>query len=141
MIKTETSHFNRLIGVWKTTGQISIGNQALTLEGTDSYDLILNGNYILHKADVLMGSEKTETFEIIGLNNTTNKASMQYFNSKGESGTMTGEISGNNFHIDGDKIKFNGIIDDQSSVIKGKWFLQADDNSWKEFIEMKLEKL
>lgn len=55
MIKIETSNFKRFIGIWKTTGQISTENQTLNLSGTDTYELILDGNYILHKADVIMG--------------------------------------------------------------------------------------
>lgn len=140
MTKIETSNFNRLIGVWKTTGQISTGSETLNLSGTDSYELILDGNYILHKADVIMGSEKSETFEIISLTDTTGNAKMQYFNSKGESGTMKSEITNNDFRIYGDGIKFNGTINDKNSEVIGKWFLQADDKSWTEFINLKLKK-
>jgi len=63
MAKIETSNFKRLIGIWKTTGQISIENQTFNLTGTDTYELILEGNNILHKADVIMGNEKSETLE------------------------------------------------------------------------------
>ena len=140
MTKIEASNFKRLIGIWKTTGQISTENQTLNLIGTDSYELILDGNYILHKADVIMGNEKSETFEIISLTETTDKAKMQYFNSKGESGIMTSEITDNGFRINGDGIKFSGTINDQNSEVVGKWFLQAADKSWTEFIDLKLEK-
>lgn len=140
MTKFATSNFNRLIGIWKTTGQVSTQNQALNLSGTDTYTLILDGNYILHKAEVVMGNEKSETFEIISLTDTSNKAKMQYFNSKGESGIMTSEITNNDFHIHGDGIKFSGTINDSSSELIGKWFLKTDDKSWTQFIDLKLEK-
>lgn len=141
MTKIETSNFKRLIGSWKTSGQISSENQILNLSGTDTYELILDRNYILHKADVIMGNEKSETFEIISLTNTTDKAKMQYFNSKGESGLMTSEIINNDFQINGDGIKFSGTINDENSEVIGNWFLQADGKSWTEFISLKLEKI
>ena len=63
----------------------------------DSYELILDGNYILHKADVMMGNERSETFELIKLYSSLDKAKMQYFNSKGEEGTMISFIINNEF--------------------------------------------
>lgn len=140
MTKIETSKFKRLIGVWKTTGQITSGNETLKLEGKDTYEFILDGHYILHKADVTMGSEKSETFEIISLDNSDNKAQMKYFNSKSESGTMTSQINDNDFLINGEGIKFEGTINNENTEVVGKWFLQADDKCWEEFISLKLEK-
>ncbi len=135
MKKIDTSDFNRLLGIWKTSGKISKDNQTLILNGTDSYELILDGKYILHKADVIMGSERGETFEIISVTNIENRAEIQYFNSTGES-----EITDNDFRINGEGIKFCGTINDKNSEIIGKWLLQTTDKNWKELIDLKLEK-
>jgi hypothetical protein len=140
MQKIVASNFRRLIGVWKTEGNIFTEKGNLILVGTDSYEFILDGNYILHKADVTMGNEKSETFEIIFLNDSVDKAIMQYYNTKGESGQMKSSLIENEFTIDGDKIKFVGTIDDKNSVIIGKWFIQADNAEWNDFIELKLTK-
>jgi hypothetical protein len=140
MTKIETTNFKRLIGVWKTSGQVLIENQTKNLAGTDTYEFILDGNYILHKADVLMGNEKSETYEVIGLDSSSEKAIMKYFNSKGENGVMTSQINENDFQINGDKIKFAGKINDKNTELVGKWFRQSEDLSWSQFIEMKLEK-
>jgi len=140
MNKIATSSFRRLLGVWKTSGQILSGDSALSLTGTDSYELILGGNYILHKAAVFMGDEKSETFEIIELDGSSKNAEMNYFNSRGESGTMTGQIEGDDFLIKGDRLKFVGKINEANTAIAGKWFQQSKENSWNEFIELRLEK-
>ena len=139
-MKIKISNFKRLIGIWKTTGKISVGNETRKLNGTDCYEFILDGNYILHKADVLMGNENNETFEIITLGNTADIARMQYFNSKGESGIMTSEINNNGFKIEGNGLKFSGTINDKNSEIVGNWYLQTENNDWVPFIELKLEK-
>lgn len=140
MIKIETSNFKRLIGVWNTSGQFLSDNETMSLNGTDSYEIILEGNYILHKADVQMGNEKSETIEIIGLENTAGKAEMKFFNSKGESGIMTSQINDNDFQIYGVGIKFIGKFNTENSELVGKWLLQSEDKGWKEFIELRLEK-
>jgi hypothetical protein len=105
-----TNNFQRLIGVWKTEGVVIAENGNLELQGTDSYELILDGKYILHKANVKMGEEKNETFEMMSLVDSLARAGMHYFNSKGESGVMTGYLEGNNFVIEGDRIKFKGLL-------------------------------
>jgi hypothetical protein len=140
MNKIDTSDFKRLIGTWKTSGQVTSENQTLRLSGRDTYEFILQGNYILHKAAVMMGEEKSETFEVIGLDSATGLADLNYFNAKGESGKMTGEISGDDLSIHGDGIKFMGSFNNESTTITGKWFIQEKEKKWKEFISLKLEK-
>ena len=138
MTKLETSIFKQLIGVWKTEGTILTDSSILI--GSDSYEFILDGNYILHKADVKMGSEKSETFEIIELENSNDKAKMTYYNSKGENGVMTSSIIENKYKIDGDKIKFEGDFDNENTKLIGKWYLQTENGKWTEFIDLKLTK-
>jgi hypothetical protein len=140
MKKIDESNFKRLVGVWKTSGEIKSGPDNLKLIGTDSYELILGGNYILHKADVQMGNERSETLEIIQLDNSIDKAKMNYFNTKGEDGIMTGSIINNEFRIEGKGLRFNGMINDENTEIIGKWYIQTENDKWADFIDLKLEK-
>jgi hypothetical protein len=140
MAKIETSNFKRLIGTWETEGTIFSDKGNLKLAGIDIYEFILGGNYILHKADVTMGDEKSETFEIISLEGSIDKATMHYYNSKAETGVMESSLTENNFKITGDKLKFEGTITDDNTRLFGKWHLQTDNNEWNEFIELKLTK-
>jgi hypothetical protein len=120
MKNIEESNFKRLVGIWKTTGDIKSGQENLKLIGIDSYELILDGNYILHKADVKMGNDRSETLEIIKLDNSFDKAIMQYFNTKGEDGIMYSSIINNEFRIEGNGLKFNGTINEENTKIRGK---------------------
>ncbi|GGF13807.1 hypothetical protein [Flavobacterium limi] len=140
MNKIEDSSFKRLVGVWKTTGDIKSGQENLKLIGIDTYELILDGNYILHKADVKMGDERSGTFEIIKLDNSFNKAIMQYFNTKGEDGIMRSSIINNEFRIEGNGLKFNGTINEENTKINGKWSIQTENEEWTDFIDLNLDK-
>ncbi len=140
MTKIASSPFKRLVGTWKTSGKMRSDQNTTTFKGTDSYEIILNGHYILHKADVLMGDEPSETFEMIEISGDSEKAQMTYFNSKGETGAMTSQIKGNDFLINGDGIKFVGKINDANTEVVGNWFLQSEDKTWNEYIELILEK-
>ncbi|OXB04494.1 DUF1579 family protein [Flavobacterium pectinovorum] len=140
MDKIENSNFKRLVGIWKTSGNIKSGHENLELNGIDSYELILDGNYILHKAKVKMGNDISETFEIFKLQNSMDKAKTQYFDSKGEDGIMTSSLVKNEFNIEGKNLKFTGNINDHSTLITGNWYAQTQDGNWNDFIELKLEK-
>ena len=138
--KIDNSSFKRLIGIWKTTGNVQSGEDSLKLIGIDSYEFILDGNYILHKADVQMGNEKSETLEIIQLDNSPDKAKMQYFNTKAEDGIMTSSIINNEFRIEGKGLMFNGTINDENTKITGKWSSRTENDKWMDFIDLTLEK-
>jgi hypothetical protein len=139
MNKIENSPFKRLLGVWKTTGNVQSDQENVNLMGTDSYELILDGNCILHKAHVKMGNERSETFEIMKLDASSEKAKMHYFNSKGEEGIMTSSITENEFNIEGKDLKFAGIINAENTLITGKWYIQSENGNWNDFMEIQLE--
>jgi hypothetical protein len=137
MNKIETSSFSRLIGIWVTKGTILADDAELI--GIDTYEYVLNGNYILHKADVKMGNERSQTFEIISLGNYPTRAKMQYYNSKGQSGSMTGYLTRNIFKIRSSDMRFEGKFNEESTELIGKWFLKENDK-WTNFIDLKLKK-
>jgi len=139
MTTIETSNFSRLIGIWVTKGTIVTHTNDLELLGIDTYEYILNENYILHKADVMMGDERTQTFEIFSLTNSKERAKMQYYNSKGESGSMTSYLVKNVFKIKSSTMKFEGKFNDENTELIGKWFLKESDK-WINFIDLKLKK-
>ena len=140
MNKMDKSNFIKLIGNWKTEGTIFNDKGNSELIGTDTYEFILEDNFILHKAEVKMGNEKSETYEIFELTDATEKAKMQYFNSKGENGMMTSSIKEDNYKINGEKIKFEGIFINKNKQLIGKWYLETSTNEWIKFIDMKLTK-
>ncbi|SFJ88050.1 hypothetical protein [Myroides guanonis] len=140
MKKIEKSVFNRLIGVWETRGTILRDNINSKLVGIDSYEFILEGNYILHKANVIMGDIKSETFEIIELDNSFEQGKMYYYNSNGEKGLMRASLYEDAFIIKGDNLKFEGSLKEEDTLLIGKWYLLSKDDEWIEFIDLKLTK-
>ena len=139
MNKIKDSNYQKFIGTWKTSGEVRIGEKKLPLVGVDSYEFILNDNCILHKANVKLGREHSETFEMITIL-PGDKVKMQYANSRGESGVMTGNLTNHIFTIDGEGIKFNGQMNNDCSIIVGNWYLQSKNGDWEQFIALKLEK-
>ena len=127
-----------LLGIWNTIGTVYTNTGELILHGTDSYEIVLDGNFILHRAHVMIGDEKSETIEIIGPYIVNGSTPMQYFNPKGESGKMRCEIADNVFSISGDGLKFNGLLSDDHCNITGKWYMEKEEGAWTEYIDLKL---
>ena len=65
---------------------------------------------------------------------------MHYFNANGEQGEMTCMIIKNEFIIEGNKLRFVGIINDSNTLIQGSWHKPEDGKEWVEFIELQLSK-
>ena len=74
MQDTKTA-LNKLTGIWRTEGLLRTPEGALTIKisGTDTYKWILDGPFLLHKAEVLIGKDKSETHEIIGFDKSRQK--------------------------------------------------------------------
>ncbi len=140
MKNIQQSNFIRLLGNWKTNGIVKSDQGNLQLIGTDSYELILDGNCILHKADVKMGNDRSETLEIITLDNESDQAKMHYYNSEGEEGSMTSSLRNNEFKIEGKELKFTGTINTDNTKISGKWYKLTKDGKWIDFIDLTLGK-
>lgn len=99
--RIENTDFNKLIGKWKTEGRVlTTGNNSeMKIKGTDTYEIILDGFFILHKADVLMGNENSQTYELIGLDNNDQRAIFEHYNNQGSSGRMTGHLKNGNLQL------------------------------------------
>jgi hypothetical protein len=140
----ENSEFQKLIGEWKTEGRIlAKGNEPeIHISGTDSYEWILDGYYILHKADVLMGEIRGQTYELISLDEAGTKAKFEYYNNQGVSGKMVGMLKNNKLSIEGDGLRFDGRLNDDGSQLAGTWQqLDSQEGQWLEFMEIRLSKM
>jgi hypothetical protein len=141
--RIENTHFKKLIGKWRTEGRIleSDKNPERKITGTDTYHFILGGFFILHKADVLMGNVKSETYEVIGLDKSNDQATLQHYNNQGSSGKMTGTLKNGELRINGDGLRFKGLFNDNDKKIEGTWEKLADEKNWVEFLKMNFTKI
>ena len=132
-----------LIGKWNTKGEIKEdGNMPATkIIGTDRYEWVLNGCFILHKADVKMGDEKIEVIELIGeFDNISRTYKMRSFDNQGNFVTMVAHLDEiSTLHILGDKMRSKlSIID--SNNISVHWEKSEDNKNWKLWMELSFSK-
>ncbi|WP_057936733.1 DUF1579 family protein [Algoriphagus resistens] len=140
--RIENTDFKKLIGKWKTEGRILKAGKSpeMKITGTDTYEAILGGFFILHTADVLMGNEKSQTYEIIGLDKSNDQAILQHYNNQGSSGKMKGTLKNDKFEINGEGLRFNGRFKNNDNEIAGTWEKLTDQSNWVEFLKINLTK-
>ena len=138
--RIEDSDFKNFIGEWKTEGRVFGTDQTPEIQiiGTDTYESILDGFFILHKADVLIGKEKSQTLELMWLLNSNEKVSLRHYNNTGSSGLMAGELRRKEWTIKGDELRFDGKFSDNFDELSGNWQRLDNQKKWVNFIEIKL---
>ena len=138
--RIEDSDFKNFIGEWKTEGRVFGTDQTPEIQiiGTDTYESILDGFFILHKADVLIGKEKSQTLELMWLLNADDKVSLQHYNNTGSSGLMSGLIKNHEWEIRGDELRFDGKFSENCNELSGNWQRLDNQKKWVNFIEIKL---
>ena len=142
-IKHEIERLQFLIGIWNTEGSINAneGNDATKLTGTDSYEWILDGQFILHRVDVTMNNLKVEAIEIIGgFDAVTKRYKMRSFDNQGAFTEMEAWIDHKGtFHILGDKMRSALSIRDSSTLI-AHWENSKDNQTWLPWMYLTLSK-
>jgi len=139
----EMKALNFLIGKWSTKGTIKAGDTMpeTTINGTDSYEWILNGCFILHKVDVMMGDARTEAVEIIGeFDNLGKTYKMRSFDGQGNFTTMEAHLDDNGaLHILGENMRSKLSIADNNNMT-AHWERSADNKNWQPWMDLVFSK-
>lgn len=129
-------------GTWKTEGEIKAidGYPAVPVEGTDIYEWLPGGNFLIHKVDVRMGDEQVYTTEIIGYDASTGTYVMHYFDHQGNSGKMAASVDSDIWTFIGETERFTGSFNEAGDVISGKW-KRLDGDEWVDWMEITLSRI
>jgi hypothetical protein len=138
--RIEYSDFRVFIGKWKTEGRVFQTSESPEMEiiGTDTYEPILDGFFILHKADVLIGEEKSQTLELMWFPDVNNQVSLQHYDNTGSSGLMSGKLENGEWKITGKELRFDGKFSENYDELSGNWYRMDNKKKWVNFIEIKL---
>src|SRR5687768_9428808 len=111
------------VGKWNTEGQIkeSPFGPAGKLIGTDTYEWLASGFFLIHRVDVRMGDQKNESIEMISYDASSNTYPMHSFDSQGNSIVMQARITGDTWTFTGESMRFTGAFSKDGKSISGKW--------------------
>ena len=131
-----------LVGTWKTSGEIRpLGTDpGGMLRGTDSYEWLPGGHFLLHRVDVLMGESRSRSVEVIGVDSDRKDYPMHSFDDQGNHTVTRGVIDGSKWTIAGDGIRFAGTFSADGATVDGRWE-RLEDDVWHSWIDLYLERM
>jgi hypothetical protein len=99
---THTERLSAIAGRWNTSGHV-IGDPQVPVEGTDVYELLPGGYFLVHHVDVTVGEKTVRAIEIIGEPDPESDAFLaRSFDSEGNFETMKLRIDDEGvFHFSG----------------------------------------
>jgi len=136
----ELIQLRKFVGHWITNGVLRSSDKAPgeIVTGTDTYEWLAGEYFLLHKADVYIGKEKNQTYEIIGFDNKIGKFTMQHYDSKGSTGLMLAECKKDDWEFTGDDLRFNGGFKNGGKKFSGTWQQRNKDSNWEIFMDITL---
>lgn len=111
------------VGRWRTAGQVlaSEGSPALRIDGTDEYEWLPGGFFLLHRVDVRIGGEPVRALEIIGWDAERGDYFMRSFDSQGNAGVMHAGVRDGTWTFQGDAERFTGGFGEDGGTLSGRW--------------------
>ncbi len=127
-----------LIAIWRTTGRVfdEHGAEVMRVDGTDAYEWMPGGHWIIHHIDVMMGDDRTRALEMIGDPSDDGSFVMRAFDASGAFDTMTLRANGREFHTQGDGVRNTLTVAPDGGAMAAVWERQRDDGSWVRWMEL-----
>lgn len=136
------SQLDKFVGKWQTTGQVlpTATSAGIEIKGTDTYEWLSGGFFLLHQVDVMIGKERVQTLEIIGFDKDANHYTMQSFDNKGNTGFMTATHADDLWIFKGESMLFKGKFSEDDTMISGVWDQLNQEKVWAPYMHIQLSK-
>jgi len=131
------------VGRWNTDGQTwaTPSGPAVRINGTDTYEWLPGGFFLLHRVDVCIGDEEIKTIEIIGYDALSQTFPMHYFDNQGNSGTYQASVRDGIWTFVGESERSRVVFSDGGNAITASWEYSGDGLNWLPLMEVKLTKV
>lgn len=132
---------NHLVGTWNSSGNMLAGKNSIEVKGTDTYEWLPGKQFMVHKADVVVGNDKVDVIEIIGDYDETKKAcAMHAFQSDGSHGLMWASTNEDgSFLFAGDAIRATLTVNQGGKTMHAKWE-RMQSTEWVHWMDMDFAK-
>jgi uncharacterized protein YndB with AHSA1/START domain len=120
-----------LIGRWRTEGETvaSPSEPATRIAGTDTYEWLGGGFFVVHRVDVRVGDEHVEAIEIIGYDAASGTYPTHAFDSQGTATTYQMEERDGTWTITGATERSTLVPGDDGATMRASWERSDDDGA------------
>jgi hypothetical protein len=149
---TRNERLSAIAGRWNTSGHV-IGDPQVPVEGTDVYELLLGGHFLVHHVDVTVGQQTVRAIEIIGEPDPESDAFLaRSFDSEGNFEVMKLRIDDDGvFHFSGGgdiapaaqpgdapmaQVRSTLTVAEDRASMKAFWERSEDGINWQPWMDM-----
>ncbi|CAM3143200.1 DUF1579 domain-containing protein [Prescottella defluvii] len=133
--------FETIIGRWQTSGTVldEDGKAVATIDGTDEYEWMPGGKWVVHRVDVMMGDDHVHALELIGgYDAEADTYAMRAFDGSGAYGTMTAHLDADgSWTFLGDGMRSTLRPSADGSSMTARWERQDDTGGWIHWMDMR----
>lgn len=132
--------FGSVIGRWRTSGTVfdEHGQEVTTIAGTDEYEWMPGGMWVIHRVDVMIGDNHVQALELIGDHDTeTDTYAMRAFDGSGTFGTMTARLNADGtWTFLGEGMRSILRTSKDRSSMTARWERQDESGHWIHWMDM-----
>jgi hypothetical protein len=140
----ELKHLDEFVGTWNTQWRATDNSSNSTFKtiGTDRYEWLPGGFFLIHHVDVHMEDEDYKVIEIIGGYDAASQTyPMRSFDSRGSIQEMTAAVSAEGvWRFVGKTMRATLIGSADGNTKTAKWERSSDGLNWLPWMEMKFTK-
>jgi hypothetical protein len=130
-----------LAGRWRTEGETVATKDApsMKIAGTDTYEWLPGGFFMIHRADVRMGPDEAETLEVMGYDVATNTYLTTFFDNLGNTGSYQATVDQNVWTFRGVADRATLTVGD--NTMKAHWERTDDGMHWQDWMLITLTRV
>lgn len=129
-----------LIGRWTTEGETVPGpsGPATKIAGTDTYEWLGGGFFVVHRVDVRFGDEHVEAIEVIGYDAANGTYPTHAFDSQGSASTYRMRERDGTWTITGETERSTLVPGGDGASMRASWERSDDGRTWLPWMEIRL---
>lgn len=132
------------VGTWHSEGETiaSTETPAVAISGTDTYEWLPGGFFLVHHVDVRFGDEKVDAIEIIGYDASDRTYPMRSFDHRGNFATMQATVGDDGtWTFTGDGERSTVVLSDDGTAMTADWERSSDGSRWHPWMHMTFTKV
>lgn len=143
--RQENKRLDVLVGRWRSQGQTvaTRSEPSIRIVGSDTYEWLAGGFFLIHRVDVRMNDDKVEVIEMIGPYDPSTQAyAMRSFDNQGDFAVMQASVTDDDvWTFSGDTERATLVIAKDGDTMTATWERSDNGSDWRHWMSMTFTKV
>jgi hypothetical protein len=148
-IKTKATHqpnnspehqqLDVFVGKWTTEGVTKDG-RTVAIRGTETYEWMPGGFFLIHNLDIRVGDDDYKAHEIIGYDTSQKIYTVNSFDSWGQRDSYQAAVQNTTWTYSGGMRRGSVVFNDDGNRMTADWQMSFDGHDWQPWMDLKSTK-